>query len=206
MLKKDQHTDSQGKYRIHSLYFDDLKNTCALATEAGEAERFKYRIRYYDEDTTFLRLERKEKKDGCGHKTSCLLTGEEYQALTAGDVSSFLYGDTQPLLQHFSVDILTRHFTPRLIVDYERVAFVEPITNVRITLDCNISVSRQLDRFLTGDYLREPLMRKEHHVLEVKFDDILPAYIKQCLYESNLQQCSFSKYALGFEKYRRHSS
>ncbi|MBP3683610.1 MAG: polyphosphate polymerase domain-containing protein [Oscillospiraceae bacterium] len=206
LLEKDQHTDNQGRYHIHSLYFDDLRNTCAWATEAGEAERFKYRIRYYNDDPSFLRLERKEKRDGCGNKESCLLTRETYRALTEGDVSDYLYDSTQPLLQRFSMDILTRHFTPRLIVDYERVAYVEPTTNVRITMDYNISVSRQLDRFLTGDYLREPLMRKDLHVLEVKFDDILPAYIKQCLYESQLQQRSFSKYFLGFEKYRRMSS
>lgn len=203
LLPKDEHTGNGGRYAVHSLYFDDLWNTCAVATEAGYAERFKYRIRYYDQDPSFLRLERKEKLDGGCHKDSCRLTVAEFGALCRGDVAPFLFDETRPLLRRFSADVLSRHFTPRAVVDYERVAYVEPITNVRITMDCNISVSRPTEGFLAGEYLKIPLLKKELHILEVKFDGILPAYIKQCLYDSHLQQSSFSKYYLGFDKLRR---
>jgi len=203
LLPKDEHTGNGGRYSVHSLYFDDIRNTCALSTEAGDASRFKYRIRYYDQDPSFLRLERKEKLDGGCHKDSCRLTQEEYAELFGGNMSPFLFDADRPVLRRFAQDALRRYFTPRVIVDYERIAYVEPIANVRITMDYNISVSGPAEGFLTGDYTRIPLMKKNQHILEVKFDEILPAYIKQCLYDCQLRQSSFSKYYLGFEKLRR---
>jgi len=100
------------------------------------------------------------------------------------------------------MEMLKRRFTPRVIVDYERIAYIEPITNIRVTIDTNISVSRNFDRFLKGDYLRIPLMHRDEHVLEVKFDEILPGYVKRSIYQSSLQQQTFSKYVLGFERLR----
>ena len=202
VLERDAHAGGDGRYGVHSLYFDDYANTCAVETEAGVSARFKYRIRYYDQKPDFLRLERKEKLNGGCHKLSCRITQEEFAKLCSGDVSDLLYDETRPLMRRFAADILSRGFSPRVIVDYERIAFVEPISNVRITLDLNIAVSKAYDRFLTGDYLNVPLLPKGRHVLEVKFDEILPGYIKQSVYECNLQQRSFSKYALGFEKLR----
>ncbi len=199
VLPKDSHIGTNGKYGVHSLYFDDQWDTCAKETEAGDAKRFKYRIRYYDHDASFLRLERKEKLNGGCHKISCRISKEEYEKLFTGDVTDFLYSETKPLLRQFAADILARRFTPRAIVDYERVAFVEPITNVRITMDYCISASHQCDRFLQGDYLRIPLMSKDQHILEVKFDDILPGYIKQSVYENQLQQRMFSKYYFSYQ-------
>lgn len=202
VLSRDAHAGGDGRYGVHSLYFDDLSNACARETEAGNGERFKYRIRYYDQNPGFLRLERKEKLYGGCFKLSCRITREEFSLLSSGDVSTLLYDEARPLLRRFAADILRRGFTPRVIVDYERIAFVEPISNVRITLDLNIAVSKEYGRFLEGDYLKVPLLSKGQHVLEVKFDDILPGYIKQSVYECNLQQRSFSKYCLGFEKLR----
>ena len=202
VLERDIHAGGDGRYGVHSLYFDDFSNTCARETEAGVGARFKYRIRYYDQKPEFLKLERKEKLNGGCHKLSCRVTQEEFEKLCAGDVGDLLYDEDRPLLRRFAADILGRGFSPRVIVDYERIAFVEPITNVRITLDLNIACSRDYDRFLTGDWLNVPLLPKGRHVLEVKFDEILPGYIKQSVYECNLQQRSFSKYCLGFEKLR----
>lgn len=202
VLDRDVHAGGDGRYGVHSLYFDDLSNACANETEAGDGERFKYRIRYYDQDPTFLRLERKEKRYGGCFKLSCRITPEECGQLSRGEVSDLLYDEKRPLLRRFAADILRRGFSPRVIVDYERIAFVEPISNVRVTLDLNIAVSKEYGRFLHGDYLKAPLLRKGQHVLEVKFDDILTGYIKQSVYECNLQQRSFSKYCLGFEKLR----
>ena len=202
VLSRDAHAGGDGRYGVHSLYFDDLSIACARETEAGNGERFKYRIRYYDQNPGFLRLERKEKLYGGCFKLSCRITPQELAQLSSGDVSALLYDENRPLLRRFAADILRRGFTPRVIVDYERIAFVEPISNVRITLDLNIAVSKEYGRFLKGDYLKVQLLPKGQHVLEVKFDDVLPGYIKQSVYECNLQQRSFSKYCLGFEKLR----
>ena len=39
VLDKDSHSDRDGKYEIHSLYFDDYKDTCAKENDAGISEK-----------------------------------------------------------------------------------------------------------------------------------------------------------------------
>ena len=48
VMPLDPHIGPEGKYAIHSLYFDDWKDCCARENEMGEANRFKYRIRFYN--------------------------------------------------------------------------------------------------------------------------------------------------------------
>ena len=47
VLERDVHAKENGKYEIHSMYFDDFQNTCARENVAGDGIRYKYRIRYY---------------------------------------------------------------------------------------------------------------------------------------------------------------
>lgn len=197
ILEHDSYAGEDGKYEIHSLYFDDYKDTCARENVAGEGKRFKYRIRYYGNAADKLWLEKKEKHNSYCHKRKCALTTEEYRTIIAGRTLEVFWNTKEQLLKEFCIDIVTKRFVPRVIVNYEREAFVEAITNIRITLDYNISASDEIDRFLDGDYLKTPVLEKKRHVLEVKFDDILPSYVKAVLQTSVLGQRSFSKYYLG---------
>ena len=197
ILEPDVHSDENGKYTVHSLYFDDYGNSCALDNEASSSSRFKYRIRYYGDDSDKLFLERKEKHHGRCHKDFCAITPDEYEAFCSGDVSDLLYGDRDPLIKRFSYDIITRLFTPKAVIDYERVAFAEPISNIRVTFDTNISASPSTEDFRAGGYTTIPLQQKTRHILEVKFDSILPGYIKNMISSNEFQQTTFSKYYLG---------
>ena len=82
----------------------------------------------------------------------------------------------------------------------ERTAYGDEITNIRITMDEKISVSDDFDHFLDGDYIRCPVQERRKHVLEVKFDYVLPNHIKHIVTNRNLIQTSFSKYGLGRQK------
>lgn len=197
ILDLDFHSNKTGKYEVHSLYFDDYKDTCAKENEAGVSRRFKYRIRYYGSNTDILKLECKEKMDGRCHKKSSFITKEIYEKILAGKADELYWETEDPLLKKFCIHMMTRFFAPRIIVDYERSAYVEEITNVRITLDKNISVSDEVGNFLTRKYISCPIQERSEHVLEVKFDNILPGYIKNLVTNKNLQQSSFSKYYLG---------
>ncbi len=197
VMDLDFHSGKSGNYEIHSLYFDDYKDACAKENEAGVSRRFKYRIRYYGESPEFLKLERKEKLDGRCHKDSARITKEMCQKILDGKADELFWETDNLLVRRFCVHIMTRLFEPKAIVSYERSAYVEEIANVRITLDKNISVSEQFDNFLSGDFMRYPVQERGEHVLEVKFDEILPGYIKSIISNKNLQQSSFSKYYLG---------
>ena len=194
VMELDPHTPPKGRYIIHSLYFDDYKDISVYTTEAGLSERFKWRIRYYDDDLSYIVLERKEKIEGRCHKKSCKLTLDEYDTIVNGDICDLVYDTDKKLIKEFARDIMFYHFVPKVIVDYERIAYVEEITNVRITFDMRISASYDFDHFLTGDYTKYYLQETSQNVLEVKFDGILPSYIRNIVESFGFIQTSFSKY------------
>ena len=89
------------------------------------------------------------------------------------------------------------NYKPKVIIDYERIAFVEDITNVRITFDMKISASYELEKFLTQDYQSFYVLPSGLNVLEVKFDEILPSHIRNIIESYGFKQGSFSKYYYG---------
>jgi hypothetical protein len=93
--------------------------------------------------------------------------------------------------------MLIHNYSPKVITDYERIAYVEEITNVRITFDLKISISYDWENFLNGDYQNYYVLPSGLNVLEVKFDDILPSYIRNIVESHKYVQTSFSKYYFG---------
>ena len=59
-MKPDAHA-SGGRYRITSLYFDDIYGTGYNDKLNGVLNRKKYRIRTYNFDKNFIRLEEKRR-------------------------------------------------------------------------------------------------------------------------------------------------
>ena len=115
----------------------------------------------------------------------------------AGDVTSLLFETEKQLIKELAADMLINNYKPKVIIDYERIAFVEEITNVRITFDMKISASYELENFLDGDYQSFYILPKGMGVLEVKFDNILPSHIRNIIESYNYKQGSFSKYYFG---------
>ncbi|MCM1175606.1 MAG: polyphosphate polymerase domain-containing protein [Blautia sp.] len=200
VLCQDIHSGDNGKYEVHSLYFDDYRNSCAKENDAGVSTRFKYRIRYYGKQCGSMKLECKEKRNGYCHKESCPVSMEEYRMIMEGKSGGLFWRTEEPLLKKFCVCCMTRQFMPKAIIDYERTAYTEDISNIRITLDENISVSDDFSHFPDGDYMRYPVQEKERYILEVKFDDIMPGYIRHIVTNRRLVLSAFSKYCVGRKK------
>ena len=196
-MELDPHTPTKGSYLIHSLYFDDYKDTSLYTTDSGLSERFKWRIRYYDDDLTYIVLERKEKKEGRCHKKSCKLTLDEYESVVFGNICDIAYDTKKNLIKELARDVMMYDFKPKVIIDYERIAYVEEITNVRVTFDMKISASYDLEHFIDGNYQKYYIDIKGFNVLEVKFDEILPSYIRNIVESHGFIPTSFSKYYYG---------
>ena len=196
-MELDPNTPPGGRYLIHSLYFDDYKDTSVYTTDSGLSKRFKWRIRYYGNDLSYIVLEKKEKLESRCHKKSCKITVEEYDKIASGDITDLIFDTDKKLIKELAVDMLCHGYCPKVIIDYERVAFVEEITNVRITFDMKISASYELENFLDGDYQNFYVLPSGINVLEVKFDDILPSHIRNIVESYNFKQTSFSKYYYG---------
>lgn len=196
-MEIDPHTPESGRYLIHSLYFDDYKDSSVYSGDAGLSERFKWRIRYYGDDLSYIVLEKKEKKEGRCHKESCKITLDEYNDIINKDAFDLLFDTNKDLIRKLAIDMITKNYRPKIIIDYERIAYVEEITNVRVTFDMKISASYELENFLDGDYQNFYILPSGVNVLEVKFDSILPSYLRNIIESYSYKQGSFSKYYYG---------
>ena len=97
----------------------------------------------------------------------------------------------------FYLDMATSLLRPTAIIEYERTAFVYPVGNVRVTFDRNIQTSSEYDSFFKEQYAKIPVLPVNQHILEVKYDELLPDFIAQTLELGNLEQTTFSKYYMG---------
>lgn len=198
IIKLDPYVDKEkGFYVVKSLYFDDHEDTCLNHNEFSLGKRKKYRLRIYGDNKELILLEKKEKENSMSRKTSCKLTRDEYDTLFYGNVQGLYWKTEKPLLKEFVLQILYKRFSPKVIIKYERTAFIDYPGNVRVTLDRNISCSYQNDRFMDSDYTVIPILEKGRHLLEVKYDEFLPDYIKQVIQLESLEQATFSKYYMG---------
>ena len=84
VMKRDEN-GAEGKYFVRSLYFDDFTNKALREKIDGINIREKFRIRFYNNDTSFIRLEKKSKRNGLCVKESATLTKSEAQSLTEGE-------------------------------------------------------------------------------------------------------------------------
>lgn len=195
LIPLDAHVGEDGMYRIRSLYFDDYYNSCYLENEIGTDPREKYRIRIYNGDSGRINLELKRKEHGMTQKLSCLLSKEQCQRLMVGRPLN-VDSSYPPVLQKLNLLMRTRQLRPKIIVEYDRVPYVDKLGNTRITLDQNVASSDEILRFLEPNLKRRPIMPMGQHILEVKYDEFLPDYIYRNLQLNGLRQTTFSKYYL----------
>lgn len=87
-----------GRYLIRSLYFDNLEDKALREKVDGVNMREKFRIRYYNDDTSLIHLEKKSKKNGLGTKYSARLTAEEAQCIVDGKLD-WMMDSERPLVQ-----------------------------------------------------------------------------------------------------------
>lgn len=196
LMQYDSHQGDSG-YVIRSLYFDDVYDSCMTENENGISMRDKYRIRIYNGDTGLIRLEKKSKYRQMTRKVSQILTKETCDALLSHDMdflSEIRREDTDSLLRELAIQVLRKNLAPKCIVEYDRFAFIERIGNVRITFDRNISGCRQTDCFYDQSLNVVPIMPQGHHILEVKYDELLPQYLLSAIDLGTLRRQSFSKY------------
>lgn len=202
LLIPDEHIEEDGTYRIRSLYFDNPYNQCYLDIENGIEERAKFRIRIYNEDASYIMLEKKYKKRGMTRKETGKLTQKQCRQLMAGEVPE-MEADMDAALKLLLAEIQYRAMRPAVIVEYERTPFVEENGNVRITFDRNISSSQDFDSFLEKNITVRPILNAGMGIMEVKWDAYLPEYIRQHMELDTVPRITFSKYYL-CRKYNCH--
>lgn len=192
VCQRDPHAVN-GIYTIRSLYFDTLDDKALREKTDGVSRREKFRIRCYNGDTDFIRLEKKSKFSGLGTKDSVPMTAAEVQRLLDGDTDWILSGG-RPLLQELYSKMRWQGLRPKTLVDYTREPFIYGPGNVRVTLDYNIRTGLSCTDFLNPSCPTIPAAESPI-LLEVKWDEYLPSIIRDAVQLDGRRSTAFSKYA-----------
>lgn len=193
LMHLDSHAGEKGIYTIRSLYFDDYENHCFYENADGTVPREKFRIRIYNGDISYIKLELKKKNYGKVKKLSCLLPEELCHEIMNGRPLP-IQAVGSPVYRKFCLQQSTKLLQPKVIVEYDRVPFIYPDGNVRVTFDMHIRSSGQLENFLKPEITSRLVMPKNQHILEVKFDEYIPDFIYRTVKTEKLRQTTFSKY------------
>lgn len=182
-----------GKYMVRSLYFDNLSDKALREKIDGVNPREKFRIRYYNDDTSFIILEKKSRVNGMCSKEQAELSLAEVQSVLDGNMHE-LAGSKKELLKELYLKMNLQGLRPKIIVDYIREPFVCGAGNVRVTLDYDIRVGMGCTDFLSTGCVTIPVCGTPV-ILEVKYDGFLPSVIRDIVQTAGTQTSAFSKYA-----------
>lgn len=192
VMQRDSHAVN-GRYKIRSLYFDNLRDKALLEKINGVNTREKFRIRYYNDDLSLILLEKKSKINGLCCKEQADITLEEARFIAGKDMES-LSKSEKPLVKELCYKMRTEGLEPKTIADYIREPFVYAPGNIRVTLDYDIRTGLAGTDFLTPDCVMVPAGNAPI-ILEVKWDEFLPAVIRDVVQVPGTHTSAFSKYA-----------
>ena len=193
-LDKNVYKDSF-EYKIRSIYFDNFNNKVLEEKLLGLNKRDKFRIRLYNDDDSFIRLEKKSKINGLCKKISEPITKDEVFKIINNDIE-FLIKSQKQLFQDLYIKMKTEFLKPKTIVDYEREAYIYKIGNVRITFDKNLRTGIVSNDIFNKELCTISPINKDYIVLEVKYDEFLPEFILNLIQLGERSKTSISKYAL----------
>ena len=191
-LDTDSHAlNSGGCYHIRSLYFDDVANSGLFDKVDGVEKREKFRIRLYNGDDSFIRLESKQKLGQMTRKLSAPLTREQTERILQGDIW-WMWKSEHPLIRNFYLKMRTRLLRPAVIVDYDREPYV--FQDVRITFDKDLRGGVHRYELFNNDLFTVAAMPSDRMILEVKYDEQLPYTVNKLLGTVPLARSAISKY------------
>ena len=192
VMKQDLHAIN-GKYFIRSLYFDNYQDKALREKIDGIDIREKFRIRYYNHDTSLIHLEKKCKINNLCLKDSVPITKQQAQKIIENN-NSWMMDSNENLIQELYSKMNSQNLRPKTIVDYCREPFIFPYGNVRVTIDYDIRTAIKCVDFLNPNCITVQVADCPI-ILEVKWDEYLPDIIKDVVQLPHCQATAFSKYA-----------
>lgn len=201
VIGPDPNMKQEDGYLISSIYFDDMYHSAMEEKLAGARFRKKFRIRSYEREDGFIRLECKSKFDDYISKTSASLTRGEYDSIMRGDYD-FLLKRKEKVCQELFCYNRVHRLMPVVVVEYLREAYICEAGNIRITFDKDISSSLVTLDMYQPEFATSRVLPEGQMVLEVKYDDYLPQHIQSMLRTAMTNKCAISKYVMCRDKKR----
>lgn len=195
IMQRDPHAGETGRYTIRSLYFDDVNAAAYYEKLDGIDSRTKYRIRFYDYDSSIIKLEKKEKLGNLTRKTAQTITKNDARALEYA-LAQGCPDTTEGLTEELRLACLGRGLRPKVLVDYDRTPFLCHAGNTRITIDENLRTRPYIAHLFASPRAMTPVLEPDQVILEVKFDDFLPGYLADALADIPKVNMAISKFAM----------
>ena len=194
IMTPDPHTVSDGKYKIRSIYFDNSDDKALREKEDGVQKREKFRIRYYNDDFSFITLEKKMKIDNLCLKYDAHIWEDECRRILSGD-TEFMKKHESERVRELYAKMRYQRLTPRVLVSYTREPYIYKPGNVRVTFDSEIRTSLFQRKFLSPAVSDiSATDTPQDMILEVKYDAYLPDIIRDIIQVRGMRQQAFSKY------------
>ena len=194
VARVDSNAGTDGRYHIRSLYFDNDDDKALREKIYGLPNREKFRIRVYNIDDAFIRLEKKSKRNGLCNKQSTALTREQTQWILDGDLV-WMAETKEPLIVEFYSKLRFQRLKPRTIVDYWREAYIFPYGNVRVTFDSHIRTGLYSTGLFDSSIPTLSVGEPGVLLMEVKYDNFLPDIMRDLIQTNTRHPGAFSKYA-----------
>lgn len=194
VMDRDENAGGDGRYRIRSIYFDNYRDKALREKVNGIARREKFRIRYYNDDFSFILLEKKRKINNLCQKLDARITREECQRILAGD-TGWMRDSDRELVRELYRKRKEEQLRPRVLVSYMREAYVYRAGSVRVTFDFDIRSTLFHPHFLEKRPLDMAVAGNAGEIImEVKYDEYLPDLILDLIQTAGCRQNAFSKY------------
>ncbi len=190
----DPHANEEGIYQIRSIYFDNLYDKALKEKNDGAQKREKFRIRWYNDDFSFITLEKKMKINNLCMKKDATITLEECCRIVNGDIE-FMKTHPEELVKELYAKMRYQRLKPKVLVSYVREPYIYKAGNVRITFDYKIRTTVFRHDFMSQDVF--DISATDYPgdmILEVKYDEFLPGIIQDIVQIKNARQQAFSKY------------
>ncbi len=197
--ERDSHAGEKGEYFIRSLYLDDMYQTAYVTKVNGVDNRKKYRIRCYDLSDEVIKFERKNKYNSRIQKVSFSMTRGQYDAFM-NEEYDFLRDIDHPLAREVYLLTQTVRLAPSVIVDYDREAYIYPISNTRITFDKHLRAGIDSYDIFCPDVLTMPVFQGDSVILEVKYDTYMPSHLADMISSVMGTKMALSKFCMCKEK------
>ncbi|MDP2857653.1 MAG: polyphosphate polymerase domain-containing protein [Bacillota bacterium] len=193
VLKMDEHSTTDG-YLVRSVYFDTPHDHALWDKIDGVPHQEKFRIRCYNNDYGFLRLEKKVKDFNRGYKLGAPITREAVEAIIRGDLGCLQLSTARERLHNeFLIKCRTTLLRSKVVVEYRRKVFVFGPARTRVTLDYDMRSSAVAEDFFCPD-MPHGTLEEDRCVLEVKFDGFLPEIVRDLVQVAETTSSANSKY------------
>ena len=188
LINRDNHCEGD-HYTISSVYFDTYNKTSYRQVKDGISDRWKYRIRYYDYKDTYIKLEKKHKVNNLTNKSSIRISKKEFRDILNNKLK--IKSNNPPLLNEFIIKMQTELLRPVICIEYDRIPYIYKLGNVRITLDYNIRYTNRFNNLFSKN---KKVYYLNDKILEVKYNELIPDFIRFRLELNHLEQMSYSKF------------